>query len=73
MKMLLTNSKNFLLIDTNNILVLRLYKCLSKYDSRRAKLFTFGETMLDRGTGNKTWKEKGVGDMKFLRLVCYIL
>jgi Ran-binding protein 1 len=34
---------------------------------RRAKLFTFGETMLDKGTGNKTWKEKGVGDVKFLK------
>lgn len=25
--------------------------------------------MLDKGTGNKTWKEKGVGDMKFLRFI----
>jgi hypothetical protein len=23
--------------------------------------------MLDKGTGNKTWKEKGVGDVKFLK------
>lgn len=35
--------------------------------SRRAKLFIYGETMLDKGTGNKTWREKGVGDMKFLK------
>jgi hypothetical protein len=34
---------------------------------RRAKLFLYGETMLDKGTGNKTWKEKGVGDMRFLK------
>jgi Ran-binding protein 1 len=34
---------------------------------QRAKLFTFGETLLDKGTGNKTWKERGVGDCKFLR------
>ena len=34
---------------------------------RRAKLFTYGETMLDRGTGLKSWKEKGVGDIKFLK------
>jgi Ran-binding protein 1 len=34
---------------------------------RRAKLFIYGETMLDKGTGNKTWREKGVGEMKFLR------
>lgn len=37
--------------------------------NRRGKLFTFGETMLDKGTGNKTWKERGVGDIRFLRLV----
>lgn len=34
---------------------------------QRGKLFTFGETMLDKGTGNKTWKERGVGDIRFLR------
>lgn len=34
---------------------------------QRAKLFLFGETMLDRGTGNKTWKERGVGDIKLLK------
>lgn len=34
---------------------------------QRAKLYVFGETMLDAGTGNKTWKEKGVGDMRFLK------
>eukprot|EP01038_Epipyxis_sp_PR26KG_P007739 gene7739-10516_t len=34
---------------------------------QRAKLFEFGETLLDKGTGNKTWKEKGVGEMKLLR------
>ena len=33
----------------------------------RAKLFVFGETLLDEGTGNKTWKERGVGDVKFLK------
>lgn len=27
----------------------------------------FGETLLDKGTGNKTWKERGVGDVKFLK------
>jgi len=34
---------------------------------QRAKLFTYGETMLDRGTGIKSWKEKGVGEIKFLK------
>jgi Ran-binding protein 1 len=33
----------------------------------RAKLFIFGETMLDVGTGNKTWKERGIGDVRILR------
>ena len=40
---------------------------------RRAKLFVYGETMLDKGTGNKTWREKGVGDVKFLRYCIYHL
>lgn len=34
---------------------------------QRAKLFIYGETMLDKGTGNKTWRERGVGDMRFLK------
>eukprot|EP01039_Chlorochromonas_danica_P010016 gene10016-11076_t len=34
---------------------------------QRGKLFVFGETMLDKGTGNKTWKERGVGEVKFLK------
>jgi len=25
---------------------------------RRAKLFVYGETMLDKGTGIKTWREQ---------------
>jgi len=33
----------------------------------RAKLFVFGETLLDVGTGNKTWKEKGTGEVRLLR------
>ena len=33
----------------------------------RAKLFVFGETLLDKGTGNKTWRERGVGDVKILK------
>eukprot|EP01040_Poterioochromonas_malhamensis_P002853 gene2853-3037_t len=34
---------------------------------QRGKLFIFGETLLDKGTGNKTWKERGVGDFKLLK------
>lgn len=34
---------------------------------QRGKLFVFGETMLDKGTGNKTWKERGIGDFKLLK------
>jgi len=33
----------------------------------RGKLFIFGETLLDKGTGNKTWKERGIGEAKLLR------
>lgn len=33
----------------------------------RGKLFVYGETMLNVGTGNKTWNERGIGQCKFLR------
>ena len=33
----------------------------------RAKLYIHGETLLDQGTGNKTWRERGVGDVRMLR------
>jgi len=33
----------------------------------RAKLFLFGETLLDAGTGTKTWKERGIGEVRILR------
>lgn len=33
----------------------------------RAKLFVYGETLLNKGTGNKEWKERGVGEIKVLR------
>jgi Ran-binding protein 1 len=35
--------------------------------SQRAKLFVFGETLLDVGTGNKSWKERGIGNLRLLR------
>mmetsp|Transcript_4982 Transcript_4982/g.7362 ORF Transcript_4982/g.7362 Transcript_4982/m.7362 type:complete len:220 (-) Transcript_4982:216-875(-) len=35
--------------------------------STRAKLFIFGETLLDKGTGKKSWRERGVGDMRLLK------
>jgi Ran-binding protein 1 len=34
---------------------------------QRGKLFVFGETLLDKGTGNKVWKERGVGEVKLLK------
>jgi Ran-binding protein 1 len=34
---------------------------------KRAKLFIYGETLLDKGTGNKTWKERGIGEVRLLR------
>ena len=30
-------------------------------------MFAFTEAMLDKGTGNKQWNEKGVGDVKILK------
>ncbi|OQR90155.1 ran-specific GTPase-activating protein [Thraustotheca clavata] len=33
----------------------------------RAKLFDFRETLLDKGTGKKTWCERGVGNVRFLK------
>jgi len=33
----------------------------------RSKLFLYGETLLDKGTGNKTWRERGTGDVKILK------
>eukprot|EP00752_Nemacystus_decipiens_P009017 g8049.t1 len=33
----------------------------------RAKLFIFGETLLNKGTGQKEWVERGIGEVKFLQ------
>jgi Ran-binding protein 1 len=35
--------------------------------SVRAKLFIHGETMLDKGTGKKSWVERGVGEIRLLK------
>jgi Ran-binding protein 1 len=35
--------------------------------SLRSKLFVFGETLLDVGTGKKTWRERGIGEYRILR------
>jgi len=35
--------------------------------SQRSKLFIFGETLLDKGTGKKTWRERGIGEARILR------
>jgi Ran-binding protein 1 len=34
---------------------------------KRAKLFIFGETLLDVGTGKKSWRERGIGEIRILR------
>ena len=34
---------------------------------QRAKLFVYGEASLDKGTGVKSWCERGVGDCKLLK------
>lgn len=35
--------------------------------SVRAKLFIYGETLLDVGTGKKSWRERGTGEVRLLR------
>jgi len=35
--------------------------------SVRAKLFIFGETLLDVGTGKKSWRERGTGEVRLLK------
>jgi len=35
--------------------------------SSRSKLFIFGETLLDIGTGKKSWRERGIGEARILR------
>lgn len=35
--------------------------------TQRSKLFVYTEAMLDKGTGVKSWCERGVGDAKILR------
>lgn len=35
--------------------------------SQRGKLFVYGETLLDVGSGNKSWKERGIGDIRILK------
>lgn len=35
--------------------------------SYRSKLFLFGETLLDKGTGKNTWMERGIGEARILR------
>jgi len=35
--------------------------------SQRGKLFLYGETLLDVGSGNKSWKERGIGDIRILK------
>jgi Ran-binding protein 1 len=44
--------------------------CLGQQEvlySVRSKLFIYGETMLNVGTGKKTWNERGIGEARILR------
>lgn len=34
---------------------------------QRGKLFLYGETLLDKGSGKKQWKERGIGDIRILK------
>lgn len=38
-----------------------------RWYSRRAKVYDFRETLLDKGSGTKSWCERGVGDVRFLK------
>jgi Ran-binding protein 1 len=35
--------------------------------SQRGKLFVYGETLLDVGSGKKSWKERGIGEIRILK------
>ncbi len=35
--------------------------------AQRSKLFAYTEASLDKGTGNKSWCERGIGDCKLLK------
>jgi Ran-binding protein 1 len=35
--------------------------------SKRSKLFIYGETLLDKGSGTKTWRERGIGEVRLLK------
>ena len=35
--------------------------------SQRSKLYIYGESLLDKGSGNKQWNERGIGDIKLLK------
>jgi Ran-binding protein 1 len=35
--------------------------------SQRAKLYVYAETLLNAGTGQKEWKERGIGNIRLLR------
>jgi Ran-binding protein 1 len=35
--------------------------------TQRGKLFLYGETLLDVGSGKKSWKERGIGDIRILQ------
>ncbi|CAE7522742.1 YRB1, partial [Symbiodinium microadriaticum] len=34
---------------------------------KRAKLYQYSESLLNKGTGTKTWNERGTGEMKILK------
>lgn len=34
---------------------------------RKGKLYAFGESLLNKGSGTKSWNERGVGEVKLLK------
>ena len=50
-----------------HVYVLYVFILIVLFVLRRGKLFLYGETLLDKGTGNKSWKERGTGEIKLLK------
>ena len=57
--MLSSTSKDYSVVRRNVFLTISVL--------RRAKLYLYGETLLNKGSGNKSWNERGLGQMKILK------
>ena len=57
--MLSSTSKDYSVVRRNVFLTISML--------RRAKLYLYGETLLNKGSGTKSWNERGLGQMKILK------